>query len=95
MTRIYLGTSPPRGAHPNWASVMKLGEFHMVPEVIKHAIVPHSRGGRMWPIPMHWLFVPNTVLQLVGESSTTTTTLRPIGKRLISQFKRPQNDTSL
>ena len=54
-------------APPNWTSEMKLGKFRKVPAVIKHAkrhldptIVPDSRGGRIWPIHTHWLFIPNT-----------------------------------
>ena len=70
-TGIYLGTSLPHGAPPNWANAMKLGKFRQVPEIIKrakrHLDRIHSSGftrRSFWPIPMHWLFDPNTAALL-------------------------------
>ena len=45
---MYKGTSPPRGAPPNWGSAMKLEEFRKIPELIKrakrHLDLAHSSG---------------------------------------------------
>ena len=79
-TRIYQGTSSPRGAPPSGAVTTKLGEFSKFPNIIKLSIrhldwthIYGSRGGLIWPIPIRKLSIPNTSCNVMISLAPATT----------------------